>query len=93
MALVACKAVVCSVPVLTLMGHLALVDPYGLPARVTVFGEHAVKTAETVRPALAHDVALTAKLAIALETGEMEHVPGAPFGLSAFVGQDNLKSK
>ena len=70
---------------------LTLVHPNGLAARVTVLGKHAVKARQTVRPSIPHDVSLSAKLEIALETCKMFHVPRAALGLSALVRVYDLK--
>ena len=68
-----------------------LVNSNSFSASVAVFGEHAVEAAEAVRPALSHDVALAAQVAVALEAGEVLHVPGAGLGLGALVREDDLK--
>ena len=68
-----------------------LVHPDRLSAGVAVFGEHAVKAGETVRPALSHDVALASEVAVALKAGKVLHVPSTTLGLGALVGEDDLK--
>lgn len=84
------KASFCGVPVLSLVGHLSLVDADGLAARVAVLGEAGVEAGKTVGARLAHDVALPAQLARALRAREVFHVPRAPFRLRALVSQDYL---
>jgi hypothetical protein len=64
---------------------LTLIDANDFPARVTVLGEHAVETGETIGPSLSHDIALTPKLSVALEASEVKHVPGSTLGLCALV--------
>lgn len=79
-----------SVPVLPLMGHLALVHTDGISAGVAVLGEHGVEAVQAVWPSLSHDVPLTAQLAIALEAAEVTHVPSLALGLRALVCEDYL---
>ena len=68
-----------------------LVHPDRLSAGVAVFGEHAVKAGETVRAALPHDVSLSSQVSVALEAGEVFHVPGAALGLGTLVRENYLK--
>ena len=68
-----------------------LVHPDRLSAGVAVFGEHAVEAGETVGPALPHDVPLAAQVSVALEAGEVFHVPGSTLGFGALVGENYLK--
>ena len=68
-----------------------LVNPDRLSAGVAVFGEHAVKAGETVRAALPHDVSLSSQVSVALEAGEVFHVPGAALGLGTLVRENYLK--
>ena len=68
-----------------------LVHPDRLSAGVAVFGEHAVEAGEAVGPSLPHDVPLPAQVAVALEAGEVLHVPGSALGLSALVRENYLK--
>ena len=77
-------------PVLALMGHLALVDPDGLATGVAILSKHAVKAGEAVRPAISHDVPLPTQLQVAFKAGKVLHVPGTTFSLSALIGEDDL---
>jgi hypothetical protein len=52
------EAGVRSVPVLSLVTHLALVNANSLSARIAVLGKHAVEATEAVRSAFSHDVPL-----------------------------------
>lgn len=65
----------------------------GLPAGVAVLGEHGVEAAQAVGAALPHDVPLPSQLCVALEAGKVFHVPGAPLGLGALVGQNDLSTR
>lgn len=87
------EAALRGVPVLALVGHLALVDADGLPARVAVLREAAVEAGQAVGPRLPHDVALPAELLGALRAGEVLHVPRAAFRLRALVGEDDLRKR
>ena len=80
-------------PVLTIMAHLTLIHSNYLATVVTVLGKHGIKTAEAVGLALAHYLALTAQLMIALKAGKMLHVPGSSLRFGAFIGEDYLKEK
>ena len=71
---------------------LTLIHPNGLAARVAVLGKHAVKTRQTIRPSISHDVSLSPELEIALETRKVFHMPCSAFGLGALVGEYDLKS-
>jgi hypothetical protein len=68
-----------------------LIDPDGLAAGVAILSEHAVEAGEAVGSTLAHDVALTAQVLVAFETGKVFHVPGPPLSLSTLVREDYLK--
>ena len=68
-----------------------MVHPNGLPTGVAVLSKHAVEAGETVGPALPHDVPLAAQMTVALEAGEVLHVPGTTLGLGALVGENYLK--
>jgi hypothetical protein len=72
-------------------GIRTLIDPDGLAAGVAILGEHAVEAGEAVGSTLAHDVALTAQVLVAFETGKVFHVPGPPLSLSTLVREDYLK--
>lgn len=87
---VAAEAVLGGVPVLAFMGHLTLIHADGLPAGVAVLGEHGVEAVEAEGPPIPHDVPLAPQLAVALEAGEVLHVPRPSFGLRALVGEDDL---
>ena len=71
--------------------QLTLIHPDGFPAGVAVLSEHAVEAGEAVRPALPHDVPLAAQVSVALEAGEVFHVPGSTLGFGALVGENYLK--
>ena len=68
-----------------------MVHPDGLPAGVAVLSKHAVEAGETVGSALPHDVPLTTQVTVALEAGEVFHVPGAALGLGTLVRENYLK--
>ena len=70
-----------------------LIHADGLPARVAVLGKHAVEAGQTIRPPVPHDVSLSPKLEITLETGKVLHVPRAALGLGALVGEDDLRDR
>ena len=72
---------------------LTLIHPNGLAARVAVLGKHAVKTWQTIRPPVPHDVSLSPELEIALETRKVLHVPRSPLGLGALVGEYDLRDR
>lgn len=76
---------------LSVVTHLALVHANGLPAVVAVLGEHGVEAVQTEGLSVTHYVPLAAELFVALEAGEVFHVPGASLGFSALVGEDDLK--
>ena len=71
---------------------LTLIHPNGLAARVAVLGKHAVKTRQTIRPSISHDVALSPELQIALKAGKVLHVPRPALGLGALVREYDLES-
>jgi hypothetical protein len=58
---------------------------------IAIFGKHAVEAGQAVGPALPHDVPLPPELPVALEAGEVEHVPGTALGLGTLVGKYDLK--
>ena len=89
----ALEALIRCVPVLTLVGHLTLVNADVLSARVAVLGVHVLEARAAVRTSVAHDVALAAHLTVALVAAEMLHVPTAPLRLRALVSEDNLQRK
>ena len=62
-----------------------MVNSNSLSTGVAVLGEHAVEAAEAVGPPVPHDVALAAQVPVALEAGEVLHVPGAALRLRALV--------
>ena len=68
-----------------------LVHPNSFPTGVAVLGKHAVEAGEAVGPSLPHDVPLPAQMTVALEAGEVLHVPGASLGLGALVRENYLK--
>ena len=84
------KAGGCSMPVLALMRHLSLVHADVLPAGVTELGKQVLKAGTAVGPAVPHDVALSAQLAVALHAAEMVHVPTGPLRLRALVRKYDL---
>ena len=67
-----------------------MIDADGFAAGVAVLGEDGVETVEAVGTGVARDVALAAQHAVALETGEVAHVPRPALGLGALVGQNQL---
>lgn len=79
-----------SVPVLTFVGHLSLINPDVFTARVTVFREHSLETHTAIWPPFLHDVALTPKLSITFKATEVLHVPAPPFSLCALISKYNL---
>ena len=72
------------------MSHLTLIHADCFATSITIFGKHAVETAQAVRSAFSHDVALPTQLAVALKAGEMGHVPSPAFGLGALVGKNDF---
>ena len=70
---------------------LTLVHSNSLTAGVAVLSKHAVEAGETVGPAFPHDVPLTTQVTVALEAGEVFHVPGSTLGFGALVGENYLK--
>ena len=75
---------------LAFMSHLTLIHADCFATSITIFGKHAVETAQAVRSAFSHDVALPTQLAVALKAGEMGHVPCPAFGLGALVGKNDF---
>lgn len=59
-------------------------------AGLAVLSVQRLEAAAAVRPAVLHDVALAAQDGLALEAGEVLHVPVAALRLSALVGKDDL---
>lgn len=90
MARVASKAAFGGMPVLTLVGHLTLVDADGITAGVTVFGKGGIETVQAERASVSHDVPFTAQLSIAFKTTEMPHVPRSTFSFCTFIGKNYL---
>jgi len=64
------------VPVLTLVRHLALVNADRFATAVAILGEGGIEAAQTVRPALSHDVSLAAELRKRIVPVEMLHLDG-----------------
>ena len=87
----ALEAVGSRVPVLTFVGHLSLVHANVLPTGITEFRKHSLKAYTTKWSAITHDVALTPELSVALETGEVLHVPAPCFRLCALISKDYLQ--
>ena len=75
---------------LAFMSHLTLIHADCFATSITIFGKHAVETAQAVRSAFSHDVALPTQLAVALKAGKMGHVPSPAFGLGALVGKNDF---
>ena len=75
---------------LAFMSHLTLIHADCFATSITIFGKHTVETAQAVRSAFSHDVALPTQLAVALKAGEMGHVPSPAFGLGALVGKNDF---
>ena len=84
------EAALVSVPMLTLVSHLPLIDADRFATRVAILGEHAVETGEAIRPAVTHNVTLTAELQVTFVTGKVFHVPSASLGLGALVRKDDF---
>ena len=78
-------------PSTALIIKLTLINSNGFPTGVTVLSEHAVEAGETVGTTLPHDVPLSSQVPVALEAGEVLHVPGATLGLGALVRENYLK--
>lgn len=57
---------------------------------LAVLSVQRLEAAAAVRPAILHDVALTAEDRLAFETGEVLHVPVAAFCFCALVSKDDL---
>lgn len=53
-------------PMLSFMAHLTLIDSDGFTTAVTVFGKHGIKTVQTIRTTVAHNVSLSTQLSFAL---------------------------
>jgi hypothetical protein len=68
-----------------------LIHADNFSAGIAVFGEHAVEAGQAVGAPLPHDVPLAPELAVALEAGEVQHVPGPALGLRALVREDDLQ--
>lgn len=85
------ETVLCGVPMLSLVGHLPLVHPYGVPTGIAVLGEGRVETVQAKRSTVPHHVAFATELSVALEAAEVSHVPGSALGFGAFVGEDYLE--
>lgn len=77
-------------PVLAVMGHHPLVNTYVLSAGVTILREEVFEARAAVRPAISHDVALSAQLAVTLQAAEVFHVPATSFRLCTLVCENNL---
>lgn len=77
-------------PVLTLVGHLRLVNAYWFSASVAVLGKAVVEAGQAVGPGFPHDVPLPAELLGALLTGKVLHVPCSTLGFCALVSEDYL---
>jgi hypothetical protein len=70
-----------------------LVNADGLTTGVAIFGKHAVKAGETVRPSIPHDVSMGSQLQIALVAGKVLHVPGPTLGLGALIRKYDLQNR
>ena len=81
------------VPFTLIVNKLTLINSDGLSTSITILSKHAVKAAQTVRPALSHDVPLASQVSVALETREVLHVPGPTLRLRALVRENDLKQE
>ena len=70
---------------------LTLINANNFSTGIAVLGEHAVEAGQAVGPPFPHDVPLATELPVALEAGEVEHVPGSALGLGALVGEYDLE--
>lgn len=77
-------------PMLALIGHLALVNANVFPAGIAVLCIEALIAAAAVGATLAHDVPLSAKCLFTLKAAEVAHVPVATFGLCTLICKDDL---
>lgn len=89
----ASEAALSGVPVLPFVGHLPLVHPYRVAARVAVLGESGVEAVQAEGAAVPHHVPLPSQLTVALEAAEVAHVPSSSLGLRALVREDYLEVK
>ena len=89
-ARVALEALVGGVPVLIVVGDLAVLDADRLAARRAVLHVHALEAGAAVGQRLLHEVALAAEQRAAVGAREVAHVPAAALGLGALVREDDL---
>ena len=89
-ACVALEAVVCGMPVLILVGDLALIDADCLSACRAVLNVHLFETLAAVGLGSLHEITLTTKKLVAVEASEVGHVPAAALGLGALVAENDL---
>lgn len=62
-----------------------MIDSNRFSAGVAVLSKHCIKTVQTVRSTISHDVPLSAQLAIAFETRKVLHMPGPALCFCTFV--------
>ena len=89
-ARVALKTLVGGVPVLVIIGDLTLLNTNTLATRGAVLHVNLLETLATVGLGRLHEVALTTQQLVAVEAGEVGHVPGATLSLRTLVGEDDL---
>lgn len=80
-------------PVLSLMGHLALINTDRFTAGIAVLGEEGIEAVKAEGATITHDVPLTPQLAVTFEAGKMTHVPRLSLCLCALVGKDDLVTR
>uniref|UniRef100_A0A2D4IG77 Uncharacterized protein n=1 Tax=Micrurus lemniscatus lemniscatus TaxID=129467 RepID=A0A2D4IG77_MICLE len=78
------------VPVLALIGHLALVNTNVLPACIAIFCIEALITTAAIGATLAHDVSLPTQGLLTFKAAEMAHVPVTALGFCALICKDDL---
>ena len=86
------EAGVRGVPVPPVVAHLTLVDADRATAGVAGLGVQRLEAGAAVGTRRAHDVALAAEMAFALETLEVTHVPTLTLGFRALVGEYYLNA-
>ena len=72
---------------------LTLIYSNSFSASIAILGKHAVKTSQTIRSSLPHDVPLAPKVTVAFETCEVFHMPSSALGLGTLVRENNLKQQ
>lgn len=87
------EALVARMPVLALVGDLALLDADDEAARGAQLGVLALEARATVRPRLLDEVALAAQQLAAVGAREMRHVPRAALRFRTLVREDELVAR